>query len=94
MPTLTPGSSPLVFQPSSANVIFIGLPATTGESGLERPRLVTSPAERSAFVVTSKRATNNNPAGDRSDHLQFTISAPQPGSILGVSQEGDLYEFK
>ena len=101
MPTLTPGSPPLIFQPSSSDAIFVGLPATIGRNGVERPRLVTSPADRSAFVVASKRIPNNsteirpnNFPRSRADLLRFTISAPHPGSILGVSPEGDLYEFK
>ncbi|CDS36013.1 expressed conserved protein [Echinococcus multilocularis] len=101
MPTQTPGSPPIVFQLPSSDVIFVGLPATTGQNGHERPRLVTSPADSSAFVVTSKRTTSStigvqplNYSAERPDDPPFTVSAPHPGCILGVSPEGDLYEFK
>lgn len=101
MPTQTPGSPPIVFQLPSSDVIFVGLPATTGQNGHERPRLVTSPADSSAFVVTSKRTTSStigvqpfNYYAERPDDPTFTVSAPHPGCILGVSPEGDLYEFK
>ncbi|KAL5112411.1 hypothetical protein TcWFU_006912 [Taenia crassiceps] len=101
MPTQTPGSPPIVFQLPSPDVIFVGLPATLGHNGHERPRLVTSPADSSAFVVTSKRSTNSsvgllplNFSPERQDDSTFTVSAPHPGCILGVSPEGDLYEFK
>lgn len=63
-----------------------------------RPRLVTSPVETSAFVVTSKRKaatpTGLLPSGDRVNGSRFTVAAPSPGSVLGVSTEGDLYEFR
>lgn len=101
MPTQTPGSTPIVFQLPSPDVIFVGLPATIGHNGRERPRLVTSPADSSAFVVTSKRSANSsvgllplNYSPERQDDSTFTVSAPHPGCILGVSPEGDLYEFK
>ncbi|VDM19519.1 unnamed protein product [Hydatigera taeniaeformis] len=101
MPTQIPGSPPIVFQLPSPDVIFVGLPATIGHNGHERPRLVTSPADSSAFVVTSKRTSNSsvgllplNYASERRDGSTFTVSAPHPGCILGVSPEGDLYEFK
>ncbi|KAL5970116.1 hypothetical protein TSMEX_002122 [Taenia solium] len=101
MPTQTPGSPPIVFQLPSPDVIFVGLPATIGHNGHERPRLVTSPADSSAFVVTSKKSANSsvgllplNYSPERQDDSTFTVSAPHPGCILGVSPEGDLYEFK
>lgn len=100
MPTQVPGSPPLVFQLPSPDVIFVGFPATNTPHGHERPRLVTSPADSSAFVVTSKRNAvtptglpPSNPSGERVLGSRFTITTPNPGYILGISAEGDLYEF-
>nr|CDS28329.1 conserved hypothetical protein [Hymenolepis microstoma] len=98
MPTQMPGTPPLVFQLPSADVVFVGLPACNSLHGHVRPRLVTSPVETSAFVVTSKRnattPTGRLPSGDRVNGSRFTVAAPNPGSVLGVSTTGDLYEFK
>uniref|UniRef100_A0A0R3T9B7 BEACH domain-containing protein n=1 Tax=Rodentolepis nana TaxID=102285 RepID=A0A0R3T9B7_RODNA len=98
MPTQVPGTPPLVFQLPSADVVFVGLPACNSLHGHVRPRLVTSPVETSAFVVTSKRDVttpiSHLPSGDRVSGSRFTVAAPNPGSILGVSATGDLYEFK
>ncbi|KAM7540663.1 hypothetical protein Aperf_G00000042833 [Anoplocephala perfoliata] len=101
MPTQVPGSPPMVFQLPSPDVIFVGFPATSTPHGHERPRLVTSPADNSAFVVTSKRSAvtptgllPGNISGERVIGSRFTITAPNPGYILGISAEGDLYEFK
>uniref|UniRef100_A0A5K3F5B9 IRS-type PTB domain-containing protein n=1 Tax=Mesocestoides corti TaxID=53468 RepID=A0A5K3F5B9_MESCO len=99
MPSQTPRIPPLVFQLPSPELIFVGLPATTSSSGHERPRLVTSPADNTAFVVTSKRRPKSclpkmNYLPGATDTSRFTVAAPRPGHILGVSSEGDILELQ
>ncbi len=95
MPTQVPGAVPLVFQLPSPEVVFVGLPASaTCHNGgpLERPRLVTSPADNSAFVVASRR--NDLAAQNMADTSRYTVAAPRPGFMLGLSADGEVYEYK
>lgn len=85
---------PLVFQLSSPDVIFVGLPAV----GSDRPRLVTSPSD-SAFVVASKRGdeVQQSTLPQQPQTLlpasRYTVASPKPGYLLAVSSEGSVYQI-